>query len=61
MAYKTMKTLINAKRGTREDMLNKCDVFFAMGRITESQYKELIELIDENYPVKEETEEPTEE
>lgn len=49
MAYKTMKTLIKAKRGIKEDMLNKCDVFYAMERITEEQYKELVELIEATY------------
>ena len=56
MAYNTMKKLImnaNAKKETgawteeeysayREDQSRKIDVFFAMGRITEPQYDDLM-------------------
>lgn len=58
MAYKTMRKLIandnmELKGGEiaeeeytvrKADRMNKLDVFLACGRITEAQYKELLEL-----------------
>ena len=55
MLYKTLLTLRNLK-GLTDDLKTKIDVFFAVGRITEEQYNELMDIhpvIEE--PVTEET------
>lgn len=55
MLYKTLLTLKNLK-GLTDDLKTKIDVFFAVGRITEEQYNELMDIhpvIEE--PVTEET------
>lgn len=56
MLYKTLLTLKNLK-GLTDDLKTKIDVFFAVGRITEEQYNELMDI----HPVIEEsvTEETT--
>ena len=55
MLYKTLLTLKNLK-GLTDNLKTKIDVFFAVGRITEEQYNELMDIhsvIEE--PVTEET------
>ena len=55
MLYKTLLTLKNLK-GLTDDIKTKIDVFFAVGRITEEQYNELMDIhpvIEE--PITEET------
>lgn len=55
--YNIMTKLINKRfYKTREEAQQKCDVFYAVGRITDEQYTELSSLIGEVYP----TEEPNE-
>lgn len=49
MLFKVLKNLINNKYYTREDIQNRVDVFMAYNRITEEQYAELMNLIDEVY------------
>ena len=44
MLYKALKKL-KERNGLTDDLKNKIDVFFAVGRITEEQYNELIELL----------------
>lgn len=47
-----MKKLINKKfYTTAEDAQIKIDVFFAVGRITKSEYTELTSLIEEVYKI----------
>lgn len=41
MLFKTLLKL-KSRNGLTDDLKNKIDVFFACGRITEEQYKELI-------------------
>lgn len=43
MLYKTLKKL-KERNGLTEDLKNKIDVFFAVGRITEEQYNELMDI-----------------
>lgn len=43
MLYRTLKRMI--ERGQTEGMAEKLDLFYAMGRITETEYKELMELL----------------
>lgn len=44
--YLACKTLVENKRyKTKEDMLNKLDLFLLADRITQEEYKELITLI----------------
>lgn len=62
--YHLLKTMISSNRYNKEDLANKLDVFYAMGRITQEQYLELMEAITPPVmplPVKEEVkeEEPT--
>lgn len=46
MTYKLCKKMIISGNYTREDMLNKLDVFFATNRLTDEEYKELVTLMD---------------
>lgn len=41
MLYKTLKKLVLAE-GLTEELREKIDLFFSLGRITEEQYKDLI-------------------
>ena len=43
MLYKTLLTLKNLK-GLTDNLKTKIDVFFAVGRITEEQYNELMDI-----------------
>ena len=43
MLYRTLLKL-KAKNGLTDDLKNKIDVFFAVGRITEEQYNELMDV-----------------
>lgn len=46
MTYKNCKKLIVAGRYEYDDIMNKLDVFLLGNRITQEQYKELVELMD---------------
>lgn len=50
MLYKTLLKL-KERTGLTDDLKNKIDVFFAVGRITEEQYNVLMDI-----PVEEEAE-----
>ena len=45
MLYRTLKRMI--ERGQTANLAEKLDVFYAMGRITDAEYKELTEMLDE--------------
>jgi hypothetical protein len=45
MLYRICKRLI--ERGQTTGLADKLDVFYAIGRITEAEYKELTELLAE--------------
>lgn len=45
MLYRICKRLI--ERGQTDGLAEKIDVFYALGRITEAEYKELTELLAE--------------
>ena len=48
--YNIMSKLINKRFDkTREEAQQKCDVFFAVGRITDEQYTDLCALIESVY------------
>ena len=48
--YNIMTKLINKRfYKTREEAQQKCDVFFAVGRITDEQYTVLCALIESVY------------
>ena len=48
--YSIMTKLINKRfYKTREEAQQKCDVFYAVGRITDEQYTELCVLIESVY------------
>ena len=49
MLFKILQNLIKNKVYTKEDIQNRVDVFMAYNRITEEQYTELMNLIDEVY------------
>ena len=55
MLYRTCKRLI--ERGQTAGLADKLDVFYAIGRITEAEYKELIELLAEKEKKSEKTSE----
>lgn len=46
MLYKTLKKL-KERNGLTDDLKSKIDVFFAVGRITEEQYNELMGVVVE--------------
>lgn len=46
LTYRNCKKLIEAGRYTKEDMLNKLDVFLLGDRITQAEYEELVNLIN---------------
>ena len=63
MLFKILQNLIKNKVYIKEDIQNRVDVFMAYNRITEEQYAELMNLIDEVYGIeniKENTETNTE-
>ena len=48
--YNIMTKLINKRfYKTREEAQQKCDVFYAVGRITDEEYTELSALIESVY------------
>lgn len=49
MLFKILQNLIKNKVYTKEDIQNRVDVFMAYNRITEEQYAELMDLINEVY------------
>ena len=49
MLYKTLLKL-KERNGLTDDLKNKIDVFFAVGRITEDQYTELMDVNKEEEP-----------
>lgn len=52
--YNIMTKLINKRfYKTREEAQQKCDVFYAVGRITDEQYTELSSLIGKVYSTEE--------
>ena len=52
MLYNMLKRQVNRKAGftvtSAEDMQNKLDTFFLVGRISDEEYKELTELLKAN-------------
>lgn len=47
MTYKLCLTVINKNTyGTKEEMKNKLDVFLLNNRITQSEYNELIRILE---------------
>ena len=52
MLFKVLQNLIKNKRYSKEDIQNRVDVFMAYNRITEEQYAELMDLINEVYKEK---------
>lgn len=53
-AYRLCKSSIERNTYEYEDMMGKLDLFVFAGRITEEQYLELIELMDEKEELKSE-------
>ena len=49
MLFKILQNLIKNKVYIRKDIQDRIDVFMAYNRITEEQYAELMNLIDEVY------------
>lgn len=43
MLYRTLKRMI--ERGQIENIESKIDIFFAAGKLNESEYQELIEML----------------
>lgn len=43
MLYRTLKRMI--ERGQTEGMEEKIDIFFAAGKLTESEYTELMDML----------------
>lgn len=47
--YQIWKKMINAKVYTKTEVTKRVNVVFAVGQLNESEYTELINLIDEVY------------
>lgn len=47
MTYKNCKKLIEAGRYEYDDMMNKLDVFLLGDRITQAQYEELVQMMND--------------
>lgn len=47
MTYRNCKKLIENGRYEYEDMLNKLDVFLLGDRITQSEYEELVKMMND--------------
>lgn len=47
MAYKLMLKLIANGKTDKDELLNKADVYYAAGRLTDEQYEEIVKLINE--------------
>lgn len=47
MTYKNCKKLIEAGRYEHDDMMNKLDVFLLGDRITQTQYEELVKMMND--------------
>lgn len=47
MAYRIMKVLVSNKNRSKEELQNMADVYYAAGRLTETQYTEIIGMIKE--------------
>lgn len=47
MTYKNCKKLIENGRYEYEDMMNKLDVFLLGDRITQSEYEELVKMMND--------------
>lgn len=45
MLYRTIKRMI--ERGNAEGLAKKIDIFYAAGKLTDDEYKELTELLAE--------------
>ena len=45
MGYSTLKIMIKYHRKSDDELKAYCDAYLATGRITESQYEELVALI----------------
>ena len=46
MLYRTLKIMI--ERGKTDGLAEKIDIFYAYGKLTEDEYKELTEMINNN-------------
>jgi hypothetical protein len=46
MAYKILKNLIAMKKKSSEELLEMADVYYGSGRLTEEQYKEIVESLN---------------
>ena len=49
MLYRTLLKL-KERNGLTDDLKNKIDVFFAVGRITEEQYNEFMDVVFKEEP-----------
>jgi predicted transcriptional regulator len=46
MAYKLMKTLIKRPNADKEVLTKKANVYYAAGQLTDEQYQEIMDLIN---------------
>lgn len=48
MTYALIKKIIAKGNYDKDDLMNKLDVFLLAGRITDEQYKELVQMLNES-------------
>ncbi len=48
MTYRLIKRIIAKGNYDKDDLMSKMDIFLLAGRITEEEYKELVDLINSN-------------
>lgn len=46
LGYRIMRNLIKTGRQTKEQLLEKCDVYYGAGRMTSEEYEELVAEIN---------------
>lgn len=51
MAYRIMKSLIANSSKSREELFSMADVYYGAGRLTEEQYREIVEMVEKKVQV----------
>lgn len=46
MAYKLLKSQIQKRRMSKEELTKKANVYYMAGQLTDNEYTEIMELID---------------
>lgn len=50
MAYDLMKQLIRIHKKSKKDLIKKANMYYAADQLTDEQYAEIMQMIEEAYP-----------